>query len=102
MVGLPGTRLEVGEICGFVGKKERNVKSGEGHDIGSVWTWCAIDADTKLVPALKVGQRKREIATAFLQDVSSRMATPIQLTSDAVGMSVSEWVRKTLLESVPQ
>ena len=82
MVGLPCTRLEVDEIWGFVGKKERNVKMGEGHEIGSVWTWCAIDADTKLVPAFKVGQRNRETATAFLQDVSIRMATRIQLTSD--------------------
>ncbi|MGI4830654.1 MAG: hypothetical protein ACRYFU_21040 [Janthinobacterium lividum] len=41
---LPCQRLEVDEIWGFVGKKERNVKAGEGSELGSVWTWCAIDA----------------------------------------------------------
>lgn len=79
---LPCTRLEVDEIWGFVGKKERNVKIGEGQEVGSVWTWCAIDADTKLVPAFKCGERNRATATAFLQDVSSRMANRVQLTTD--------------------
>src|SRR5580658_9335068 len=50
MVNLPCTRLEMDEIWGFVGKKQRNVREGE-DGVGSVWTFCAIDADTKLVPA---------------------------------------------------
>ena len=82
MRNLTCQRLEVDEIWGFVGKKERNVKMGEGEEVGSVWTWCAIDADTKLVPAFKIGQRNREAATEFLTDVSSRMANRVQLTSD--------------------
>src|ERR1700683_1881691 len=51
MRNLPCTRLEMDEIWGFVGKKERNVKPEDGNDVGSVWTFCAIDADSKLVPA---------------------------------------------------
>jgi IS1 family transposase len=79
---LPCQRLEVDEIWGFVGKKQRNVKMGEGQEVGSVWTWCAIDADTKLVPAFKCGDRTSAAAKEFMQDLSSRMANRIQLTSD--------------------
>ena len=82
MVNLPCQRLEVDEIWGFVGKKERNVKMGEGHEVGYVWTWCAIDADTKLVPAFKCGNRDTATATAFAQDLAARLAYRVQLTSD--------------------
>ena len=82
MRDLPCTRLETDEIWGFVGKKERNVRMGDTNAVGSVWTWCAIDADTKLVPAFKVGQRNGAMATAFLQDVASRMRNQVQLSTD--------------------
>ena len=82
MRNLPCTRLELDEIWGFVGKKERNVKQGDSHEVGSVWTWCAIDADTKLVPAFKVGHRNAATATAFTQDLASRMTTRLQLSTD--------------------
>jgi IS1 family transposase len=82
MRDLPCTRLETDEIWGFVGKKERNVKKNDPMEVGSVWTWCAIDADTKLVPAFKVGQRNGAMATAFLQDVASRMRNQVQLSTD--------------------
>src|ERR1700684_4250663 len=49
MRNLSCNRLEMDEIWGFVGKKERNVRRGDGTEVGSVWTWCAIDAETKLV-----------------------------------------------------
>jgi hypothetical protein len=62
MRDLPCTRLEMDEIWGFVGKKDRNVKPGE-EGVGNVWTFCAIDADTKLVPAFKVGDRDAKTAT---------------------------------------
>src|ERR1700744_6106189 len=48
MRDLDCKRLEVDEIWGFIEKKECNVKMGDGPNPGSVWTWCAIDADTKL------------------------------------------------------
>ena len=57
MRNLPCSRLEMDEIWGFVGKKERHVQQGDSLEVGSVWTFCAIDADTKLVPAFKVGDR---------------------------------------------
>ena len=75
-------RLEMDEIWGFVGKKERNVRMGDGNEVGSVWTWCAIDAETKLVPAFMVGQRDKATATAFTTDVASRMKNRVQLSTD--------------------
>jgi IS1 family transposase len=82
MRNLSCNRLEVDEIWGFVGKKERNIRMGDSTAIGSVWTWCAIDAETKLVPAYKIGLRDGATATAFMQDVASRMAYRVQLSSD--------------------
>jgi IS1 family transposase len=82
MRNLSCNRLEVDEIWGFVGKKERNVRMGDPSEIGSVWTWCAIDAETKLVPAFKVGERDAATATAFMQDVASRMRNRVQLSTD--------------------
>jgi IS1 family transposase len=82
MRNLSCARLELDEIWGFVGKKERNVKMGEGHEVGSVWTWCAIDADTKLVPSFTVGQRTGAAANAFATDLASRMAYRVQISTD--------------------
>jgi hypothetical protein len=59
--------LEMDEIRGFVGKKDRNVKmGGDSMEVGSVWTFCAIDADTKLVPAFMVGERNPATTQAFV------------------------------------
>ena len=55
MRNLSCTRLEMDEIWGFVGKKERHLRGGDDpQQCGNVWTYCAIDADTKLVPAFQV------------------------------------------------
>lgn len=51
---------------------------------GDVWTFCAIDADTKLVPSYKVGKRNGATANAFVADVASRMANRVQISSDAL------------------
>jgi IS1 family transposase len=83
MRNLPCERLEMDEIWGFVGKKDRNVKAGE-VGAGSVWTFCAIDADTKLVPAFKVGNRDVATADAFMQDVASRMKNRVQISTDGL------------------
>jgi hypothetical protein len=64
MRNLSCKRLEIDEIWGFVGKKERNVKMGDSLQVGSVWTFCAIDADTKLVPSFVMGQRDRATTNA--------------------------------------
>src|ERR1039458_3482160 len=75
MRDLPCTRLEMDEVWGFVGKKEKHLKPEDSAELGSVWTFCAIDADTKLVPAFRVGERDSATADAFLEDVAGRMKT---------------------------
>lgn len=57
---------------------------GDSSEVGSVWTFCAIDADTKLVPAFKVGERNLSTAKAFIQDVASRMAYRVQISTDGL------------------
>ncbi len=84
MRDLPCTRLEMDEIWGFVGKKDRNTRMGDSMAVGSVWTFCAIDAETKLVPAFKVGQRNAATADAFMQDVASRMRNRVQISTDGL------------------
>ena len=84
MRDLPCTRLEMDEIWGFVGKKERHVKMDDPPEIGSVWTFCAIDAETKLVPAFRVGDRDAATANAFLQDVAGRMRNRVQISTDGL------------------
>jgi IS1 family transposase len=83
MRDLPCNRLELDEIWGFVGKKDRNLRP-EDRAVGSVWTFCAIDAETKLVPAFKVGGRDTATANAFVQDVASRMRNRVQISTDGL------------------
>jgi IS1 family transposase len=84
MRDLPCARLEMDEIWGFVGKKEKNLKREDDASLGSVWTFCAIDADTKLVPAFRVGKRDVATAKAFMQDVASRMKMRVQISTDGL------------------
>jgi IS1 family transposase len=84
MRDLPCTRLEMDEIWGFVGKKEKHLKPEDGSDVGSVWTFCAIDADTKLVPAFRVGDRDAATANAFLADIAGRMRNRVQISTDGL------------------
>src|SRR5271170_5273579 len=84
MRNLPCTRLEMDEIWGFVGKKDKHVRVDDDPTLGNVWTFCAIDADTKLVPAFKCGDRSIATTRAFVADVASRMANRIQVSTDGL------------------
>ncbi len=81
---LPCQRVQVDEIWSFCGMKEKNVPPMRRGEIGcgDVYTWVAIDADTKLVASWLVGRRNVECAHVFIKDLASRMANRIQLTSD--------------------
>lgn len=57
---------------------------GDDAIVGSVWTFCAIDAETKLVPAFKVGQRTSATADAFVSDVASRTRNRVQISTDGL------------------
>ena len=84
MRNLRCTRLEMDEIWGFIGKKEKHVKIDDPPEVGSVWTFCAIDADTKLVPAFRCGDRDAATANAFLKDVAGRMRNRVQISTDGL------------------
>lgn len=79
LVNLPCKRIEADEIWAFVGAKARNATQ-PGH--GDIWTFTAVDPDTKLAVSWLVGPRSQESATAFMQDIAARMANRIQLTTD--------------------
>jgi IS1 family transposase len=81
--GLKATRVQCDEIWAFVGAKQKNVsaeKADQGW--GDVWTWVALDADTKLVPTYRVGSRDLQEAQLFMQDVAKRLRNRVQLTTD--------------------
>jgi len=76
--------LQFDEVWGFIGKKERHLHVGDDPEMGDVWTYCAIDAETKLVPTFRVGKRNRATTTAFVQDVASRLRNRVQISTDAL------------------
>jgi IS1 family transposase len=80
---LPCKRIQCDEIWSFVGAKEKNATAEQkGEGWGDVWTWVAIDADTKLVPSFMVGGRGPETGKFFMDDLASRLANRVQLTTD--------------------
>lgn len=79
LVNLPCVRVEADEIWAFVGAKQRNAAhAGQGD----IWTFTALDADSKLIVSWLVGDRTPENAHAFMQDVAGRLANRVQLTTD--------------------
>jgi IS1 family transposase len=84
MRNLSCQNIQVDELWGFIGKKERHVRPDANPQFGDVWTFCAIDSDTKLVPSFKVGKRDAKTANAFVSDVASRLSNRVQLSSDAL------------------
>ena len=88
MQDLPCQRIEADEIWSYCYAKQKNIPE-EFQDTpgyGDVWTWVAIDADTKLVPRWLVGERTYEDAEFFIRDVASRLAHRVQLTTDGLHM----------------
>jgi hypothetical protein len=77
-------RVQVNEIWNFCYCKQKNLtpEIAEDRIAGDVWTFTAIDADTKLVISWLVGRRDAGCAAEFLQDVAGRLSNRIQLTSD--------------------
>jgi IS1 family transposase len=85
MRNLSCTRIECDEIWGFVAKKDRNMRIEDDPSVmGSTWTWVAIDADTKLIPAYRVGKRDGAEANEFIADLASRLRNRVQLSTDGL------------------
>jgi IS1 family transposase len=83
---LPCKRLQVDEVHSFVYVKHANVRKAKKAPAtcGDVWTWTALDADTKLIASFYVGDRDYGSARAFIQDLAGRLANRVQLTSDGL------------------
>ena len=81
LVNLPCKRIQCDEIWSFVGAKQKQVNAG-AQGVGDVWTWTAIDADTKLVPSWMVGDRGSDTAKRFISDLAGRLSNRVQLTTD--------------------
>ena len=83
LVDLTCERLQCDEVWSFVGVKQSNVPIGErGRGRGDVWIWAAICADTKLIPCWHIGGRDADAAYLFMEDLASRLANRVQLTTD--------------------
>lgn len=76
-------RVQADEIWSFVGAKQKNVTEENGA-VGDVWTWTAIDADTKLICTWAIGKRDWQTASTFVNDLQERLANRIQLTTDGL------------------
>jgi IS1 family transposase len=83
---LRSKRIQVDEIWSFVYARKQNVPADKRDQfgVGDVWTWTAIDADSKLVVSYLVGTRDTGYATEFMHDVAGRLAERVQLTSDGL------------------
>lgn len=81
---LPCKRIQCDEIWSFCYAKDKNVPEEKRHifGYGDVWTWVAIDADTKLVASFTVGSRSSQTAKLFIDDLAERLANRVQLTTD--------------------
>jgi len=91
MHNLPCKHIQCDEIWSFVYSKEKNVPEKHIGELGygDVWTWTSLDADTKLVPCWLVGLRSAEYGYHFMNDLKSRLANRVQLTTD--GHTVYLW-----------
>jgi IS1 family transposase len=85
MRDLSCRRIQCDEIWSFVKVKQGRIVPGTDRSkIGDQWTFVAIDPDTKLVPAYRIGKRSRENAVAFMTDLSERLSNRVQISSDSL------------------
>ena len=82
--GLTCKRVQVDEAWSFIYAKQKNVAAAKAapQGAGDAWTWVAMDADTKFVASYFVGGRDGECAEWFIEDLATRLANRVQLTSD--------------------
>ncbi len=84
LVNLPSKRIQCDEIWCFVGSKESNVPPNRQGEFGrgDVYTWVALDPESKLVASWLVGRRTAEYAKVFMDDLAARLANRVQLSTD--------------------
>ena len=82
--GVEAQHIQCDEIWSFCYTKAKNVPTAKAapERAGDVWTWTALDRDSKLIVSYLIGKRDAEYANVFMQDVADRLATRVQLTTD--------------------
>lgn len=81
--------IQMDEIWGFVGKKQKNASfEDKANGLGDVWTFVAIDVESRMVPAFLVGKRDGYFADCFVEDLASRLNARPQLSSDGLSAYV--------------
>lgn len=84
MRNLTIKKVQVDEIWSFIGTKQKNVTPDDVDGSGDCYTFTAIDPETKLMPCWLVGTRSRQCAYDFIEDLASRLAVRVQLTTDGL------------------
>jgi IS1 family transposase len=85
--GLTPARVQMDEIWSFCEMKEKHVKpEAKGTGPGDVWTWVAMDPETKLVIGYKSGSRESATGQAFVNDVADRISGRVQITTDGLAV----------------
>jgi IS1 family transposase len=81
---VKASRIECDEIWSFCYAKQRNVSKAKDapQEAGDVWTWTAIDADSKLIVSYLIGGRDADYAMEFMDDLRARLANRVQITTD--------------------
>lgn len=82
MRGLACKQIQVDEIWGFIGAKRKNAVRAGAY--GDVWTFIALDSETKLIPSFIVGKRDMYHARTFMEDLAGRLSRRVQLSTDAL------------------
>ena len=79
-------RIQADEIWSFCYAKAKNAATAKAapEEAGDVWTWTALDADSKLIVSYLIGGRDAGYAHDFMQDVASRLTNRVQLTTDGL------------------
>jgi transposase-like protein len=84
MRDLPCTDIQLDEIWGFVGKKQRHLRATDDASMGDAWTWVAVDRDPKAMPCFHVGKRTTTDAVAFVGDLAERLKNRVQISTDGL------------------
>jgi IS1 family transposase len=90
MRNLSCSNIQMDEVWGFVGKKQRNLKlSDDRREVGDVWTFVSVDAASRMVPNYFVGKRTAYSANCFVEDLAARLNSErVQVSTDALGAYV--------------
>ena len=82
--GVQSKRVQCDEVWSFCYAKQKNVATAKRKDLayGDIWTWTALDADSKLIVSWQVGGRDADYALALMDDLRQRVTTRMQLTTD--------------------